>query len=82
MSKINERVLEIQIKSHALSFHSSLLCGSREGYETQYATLRPIDNCKKTLDRVGIAGVLFIGLTKAFGCLHDVVPLFYIDGIN
>ena len=34
VSKIYERVLESQIKYHALSFLSPLLCGFREGYGT------------------------------------------------
>ena len=47
VSKSYERVLESQIKSHALSFLSPLLCGFREGYGTQHALLRLIETCKK-----------------------------------
>ena len=38
-SKSYERVLESQIKHHALSFLSPLLCGFRDGYGTQHALL-------------------------------------------
>ena len=69
ISKIHERVLESQIKYHALSFLSPLLCRFREGYGTQHALLRLIETCKKTLDKGGFAGALLIGLSKAFDCL-------------
>ena len=68
VSKIYERVLESQIKSHALSFLSPLLCGFREGYGTQHALLRLIETCKKTLDKGGVAGALLMDLSKAFDC--------------
>ena len=58
VSKIYERDLESQIKSHALSFLSPLLCGFREGYETQHALLRLIETCKKTLNKGGVAGAI------------------------
>ena len=70
VSKIYERVLESQIKSHALSFLSPLLCGFREGYGTQHALLRLIETCKKTLDKGGVAGALLMDLSKAFDCLN------------
>ena len=70
VSKIYERVLEIQIRYHALSFLSLLLCGFREGYGTQYALLRLIETCKRTLDKGGFAGALLMDLSKAFDCLN------------
>ena len=70
VSKIYERVLENQIKSHALSFLSPLQCGFREGYGTQHALLRLIETCKKTLDKEGFAGALLVDLSKAFDCLN------------
>ena len=70
VSKIYERVLENQIKSHALSFLSPLLCGFREGYGTQHALLRLIETCMKTLDKGGFAGALLMDLSKAFDCLN------------
>ena len=70
VSKIYERVLENQRKSHALSFLSPLLCGFREGYGTQHALLRLIETCKKTLDKGGFAGALLMDLSKAFDCLN------------
>ena len=41
VSKIYERVLENQVKSHALSFLSPLLCAFREGCGTQNALWNP-----------------------------------------
>ena len=70
VSKIYKRVLESQIKYHALSFLSPLLCGFREGYGTQHALLRLIETCKKTLDKGGFAGALLMDLSKAFDCLN------------
>ena len=69
VSKIYERLLENQIKSHALGFLSPLLCGFREGYGTQHVLLRLIETCKKTLDKGGFAGPLLMDLSKAFDCL-------------
>ena len=70
VSKIYERVLESQIKYHALSFLAPLLCGFREGYGTQHALLRLMETCKKTLDKGGFAGALLTNLSKAFDCLN------------
>ena len=70
ISKAYERILEGQIESHSLSFLSPLLCGFREGYGTQYALLRFIETCKKTLDKGGVAGALLSDLSKAFDCLN------------
>ena len=69
--KIYERVLESQIKYHALSFLYSLLCGFREGNGTQHALLRLIETCKKTLDKGGFAGALLMDLSKALDCLNQ-----------
>ena len=70
VSKTYERVLESQIKYHALSFLSTLLWGFRQGYGTQHALLRLMETCKKTLDKGGFAGALLIDLSKAFNCLN------------
>ena len=70
VSNIYERVLESQIKSHALSFLSPPLCGFREGHETQHALLLLIETCKKTLDKGGFAGALLVDLSLAFDCLN------------
>ena len=71
VSKIYERVLESQIKSHALGFLSPLLCGFwGGGYGTQHALLRLIEICKGTLDKGGVAGALLMDLSKAFDCLN------------
>ena len=73
VSKIYKRVLESQIKYHALNFLSPFLCGCREGYGTQHALLRLIETCKKTLDKGGFAGALLMDVSKAFDCLsHEL----------
>ena len=70
ISKVYERILEGQIESHSLSFLSPLLCGFREGYETQHALLRSIETCKKALGKGGVTGALLTYLSKAFDCLN------------
>ena len=74
LSKIFERLIEKQVKPYTNSFLSPLLCGYREGYSTQHALLRLVENCKKALDQKMNAGAVFIDLSKAFDCLnHDLL---------
>ena len=74
LSKIFERLIEKQVKPYTNSFLSPLLCGYREGYSTQHALLRLVENCKKALDQKMNTGAVFIDLSKAFDCLnHDLL---------
>ena len=49
VSKIYERLMQDPMLPFVQSFLSSLLCGFREGYGTQYALLRFVEACKKTI---------------------------------
>ena len=63
-----------QIYNHMKSILSPLLCGFREGYSTQHALLRLIEDLKASLDEKLIAGTVMIDLSKAFDCLpHDLL---------
>ena len=62
------------MKAFARCFLSSLLCGFRENYSTQYALLRFIEDCRKALDSGNTAGAVLMDLSKAFDCLnHDLL---------
>ena len=52
------------------SFLSPLLCGFREGYDTQHALLHFLETCKKSIDGGGVAGAVLTDLLKAFDCLN------------
>ena len=56
------------------SILSPLLCGFREGYSTQHALLRLVEDLKASLDEKLIAGTVMMDLSKAFDCLpHDLL---------
>ena len=56
------------------SIFSPLLCGFREGYSTQHALLRLVEDLKASLDEKLIAGTVMMDLSKAFDCLpHDLL---------
>ena len=73
-SKIFERIMYKQIYNHMKSILSPLLCGFREGYSTQHALLRLVEDLKAALDEKLIAGTVMMDLSKAFDCLpHDLL---------
>ena len=72
-SKIFEIIMYKQIYNHMKSI-LSLLCGFREGYSTQHALLRLVEDLKASLDEKLIAGTVMMDLSKAFDCLpHDLL---------
>ena len=78
-SKIFERIMYKQIYNHMKSILSPLLCGFREGYSTQHALLRLVEDLKASLDEKLIAGTVMMDLSKAFDCLpHDLLIANYI----
>ena len=70
VSKIFERLMEKQIKPYVEKFLSPYLCGYRKGYNAQYALTAMIEKWKKSLDNKGMAGAIFMDLSKAFDTLN------------
>ena len=44
--------------------------GFRQGYSTQYALLNFLQSCKRSIDKNGLAGDVFMDLSKAFDCVN------------
>ena len=62
--------MENQVKPFANTFLNPIVCGFREGHNTQHALIRFVENCKKVLDNRMCTGAIFIDLSKAFDCLN------------
>ena len=74
MSKVFECLLAKQINSFVTTKISNLLCAYRKGHSAQHALIRLIETIRKTLDRKGVAGMIFMDLSKAFDCMvHDLL---------
>ena len=73
-SKIYERVLKDKTYLFFKYKFSRILCGFREGYSSQHALIRLIENWRKCLDASGIVGTILMDLSKAYDCLpHDLL---------
>ena len=73
-SKIYERLLKDQICPYFQDKLSDILCRFREGYNTQHALIRLIEQWRKCLDASGIVGTVLMDLSKAYDCLpHDLL---------
>ena len=71
VSKIFERIMQKKIKCYIEQYLSPFLCGYRKGYNTQYALTAMIEKWKEQLDKNGgIAGAIFMDLSKAFDTLN------------
>ena len=74
LSKLYERVLSQQIVPFMVPNFSNLLCAFRENHSSQHALLRLVEQCRKSLDKKGIVGMVLMDLSKAFDCLpHDLL---------
>ncbi len=74
MSKVFERLIAQQINSFMTTRISNLLCAYRKGHSAQHALIRLIEIIRKTLDKRGVAGMILMDLSKAFGCIpHDLL---------
>ena len=73
-SKVFERLMSKQITSFINPKLSKHLCGFREGYSSQDALFRVIEQCRKILDRSGKVGMVLMDPSKAYDCiLHDLL---------
>ena len=66
ISKIFERLIHIQLYDFIALKLSALLGGFRKNYNTQHVLLNFLQNCKNIIDKKGLAGAVFIDLSKAF----------------
>ena len=74
LSKLYERVLSQQIVPLMAPDSSSLLCAFRENHSAQHALSRLVEQCRKSLDKKGIVGMVFMDFSKAFDYLpHDLL---------
>ena len=74
MSKVFERLIAKQFNSFVTTKISNLLCAYGKGHSAQHALIRLIETIRKTLDKKGVAGMILMGLSKAFDCMpHDLL---------
>ena len=74
LSKISERLMNLQINEYMEQKLSPYLCGFRNGMSTQNCLLFMVEKWRKCLDMHGKLGVLLTDLSKSFDCLlHDLL---------
>ena len=74
LSKVFERLMLSQMLPFIRPSLSDLLCGFREGYSTQHALIKLVENCRAGLDDKNIVGMVLMDLSKAYDCLpHDLL---------
>ena len=66
ISKFFERLIYTQLYDYMRQFFSPPLGGFRQGYSTQHVLLNFLQRCKSSIDNKGLAGALFMDLSKAF----------------
>ena len=62
--------MQKQMKDYVEKYLSKYLCGYRKGYNTQYVLALMIEKWKLSLDNSGLAGAVFMDLSKAFDTLN------------
>ena len=70
IAKIFERLMHKQLSDFTERFFSPLLGGFRQGYNTQNVLLNFLQYCKNSIDNKGLAGAVFMDLSKAFDCVN------------
>ena len=70
IAKIFERLMHRQLSEFTARFFSPLLGGFRQGHNTQHVLLNFLQYCKNSIDNKGLAGAVFMGLSKAFDCVN------------
>ena len=70
ISKIFERIMQMQVNEFVEIFMSPFLCGYRKGFNSQYALLVMIEKWKTSLDNHGFAVGILMDLSKAFNTIN------------
>ena len=70
IAKIFERLMHKQLSEFTERFFSPLLGRFRQGYNTQHVLLNFLQYCKNSIDNKGLAGAVFMDLSKAFDCVN------------
>ena len=70
IAKIFERLMHKQLSEFTERFFSPLLGGFRQGYNIQHVLLNFLQYCKNSIDNRGLAGAVFMDLSKAFDCVN------------
>ena len=70
VSKINERVMYIQIENFMEDKLSKLLTGFRKNHSTQHCLVNMLEKWKNTLDKGGFVCAIFMDLSKAFDTMN------------
>ena len=70
ISKLFERLIYTQLYDYMREFFSPLLGGFRHGYSTQHVLLNFLQRCNSSIDNKGLAGALFMDLSKAFDSVN------------
>ena len=70
IAKKFERLMHKQLSEFTERFFSPLLGGFRQGYNTQHVLLNFLQYCKNSIDNKGLAGAVFMDLSKAFDCVN------------
>ena len=66
--KIFERLIHQQLFEYISCFFSPLLGRFRRGCNTQHVLLNVLQSCNNSIDNKGLAGAVFMDLSKAFDC--------------
>ena len=73
LSKLYEKVLEIQLSDFFEKQIDPYLCGFRRGHGCQTTMLRLLEDRREALDQNYYAAAVLMDLSKAFDCLpHDI----------
>jgi hypothetical protein len=74
LSKLYEKVLEIQLSDFFEKKIDPYLCGFRRGHGCQTTMLRLLEDRREALDQNYYAAAVLMDLSKAFDCLpHDIL---------
>ena len=74
VSKVFERIIFDQLTVFFKTLLSPLLCGFRNGFNTQHSLTRLLQKWQSCLDRKGVVGTVLMDLSKAYDCIqHDLL---------